>query len=338
MKKATVIGSGSWGTALAVLLANNGLNVNMWCWDESRAEKIIAAGENTEYLPGAKLPKSLQVTTDIATSVSEADIIVSALDSTHLKSTLTAFAPHITKNQIIVNGTKGIEDASLKTFSQVIAEILPGCPVAVLSGPTHAEEVSTRIPTACVISSGQRAVAEAMQAVFTSDVFRVYTNPDVIGVELGGALKNVITLAAGVCDGLGFGDNTKAALITRGIAEIARLGVAMGANHNTFAGLSGIGDLIVTCTSMHSRNRRAGILLGKGKTADEVQAEVHMVVEGIHTAAAAYKLAQKYNIEMPITKEVNAILFEGKTPRTALADLMTRDKTTEPLIGCENWL
>lgn len=239
-------------------------------------------------------------------------------------------------NQIIVNVAKGIEETTLMTLSQVIEDEIPQADVAVLSGPSHAEEVGRGIPTTIVVGAGTKKTAEYIQNVFMSDVFRVYTSPDVLGIELGAALKNVVALAAGIADGLGYGDNTKAALITRGIAEIARLGIAMGGKFETFCGLSGIGDLIVTCASMHSRNRRAGILIGKGKTMEEAMDEVNMVVEGVFSAKAAMGLAKKYDVELPIIEQVNEVLFHKKNAAEAVKDLMLRDKKIE-LIGDAEW-
>lgn len=328
MKKIAVIGSGSWGTALAVLLHNNKHSISLWSFKKEEVQNIKSCGENTEFLPGIKIPKEINVTND-ETVVEDADIIVFATPSKFVRNIAQRFSAYINENQIIVNVAKGLEDNTLYRLSEVIENVIPICPVCVLSGPSHAEEVALSIPTVCVVSCKDILVAQQIQDVFMNSVFRVYTSEDIIGVEIGGALKNVIALAAGASDGMGYGDNTKAALMTRGIAEIARLGIAMGAKAETFAGLSGIGDLIVTCTSMHSRNRRAGILLGKGKSLEEALYEVHQVVEGVNTAKAAYDLAKKYNVEMPITAEVNKVLFEGKDTKQAVIDLMNRNKTVE---------
>lgn len=329
MKKIAVIGSGSWGTALAILLHNNGHEVSLWSFKKEEAENIKSCSENKEFLPEIKIPEKIIVTNDENLAVANADIIVLATPSKFVRNICEKFLPYINKNQIIVNVAKGLEDDTLYRLSEVIESVIPQCPVCVLSGPSHAEEVARLIPTTCVVSCKDNLVAQQIQDIFMSHVFRVYTSTDIIGVEMGGALKNVIALAAGVSDGMGYGDNTKAALMTRGITEIARLGVAMGAKAETFAGLSGIGDLIVTCTSMHSRNRRAGILLGKGKSLKETLYEIHQVVEGVNTAKAAYDLSQKYNVEMPITSEINKVLFEGKEAKQAVMDLMTRNKTVE---------
>ena len=276
-----------------------------------------------------KIPESVEFTADTELAVTTADVIVMAVASPYTRSTSKIIAPFVKKGQYIVNVGKGIEEDTLLTLCQIIEQEIPQAVVAVLSGPSHAEEVGRGIPTTCVIGTHKKKDAEYLQNIFMSDVFRVYTSPDMLGICIGGALKNVIALAAGIADGLGYGDNTKAALITRGNAEITRLGVAMGANPHTFAGLSGIGDLIVTCASMHSRNRRAGILIGKGYTKDEAMKEVQMVVEGVFSAKAALELSKKYNIEMPIVEQVNKILFEDKPAAEAVKELMLRDKKIE---------
>ncbi len=329
MKKISVIGSGSWGTALAVMLDKYGHDVTIWSWKEEEARRIREDHEHREFLPGVRINESVKIETSPEKSIEGADIIIAAIPSKFVRLNMEKFAPYFKKEQIIVNVAKGLEDGSLLTLAEVIKDCVPQCEVCVLSGPSHAEEVGRDIPTACVVASHDEATAKMIQEEFMNPNFRLYTNTDVLGVELGGALKNIIALAAGMSDGLSYGDNTKAALMTRGIAEISRLGIAMGAKADTFGGLSGIGDLIVTCTSMHSRNRRAGILLGQGKTLDETLQEVHMVVEGVNTAQAAYHLSQKYNVNMPITSEINKVLFEGKDARKAVLDLMMRDKTSE---------
>lgn len=331
MKKISVIGSGSWGTALAVMLDKYGHDVTMWSWKEEEAKSIRQCKENKEFLPGVKIRESLKIVTSPKEAVSGSDIIIAAVPSKFVRTNIEKFAPFLTSNQVIVNVAKGLEDGTLYTLSEVIEECVPNCEVCVLSGPSHAEEVGRDVPTACVIASKKQEIAEMIQTEFSNPNFRLYTNSDVIGVELGAALKNVIALAAGMSDGLGFGDNTKAALMTRGIVEISRLGVAMGGDYKTFAGLSGIGDLIVTCTSMHSRNRRAGIMLGKGKSLEETLKEVHMVVEGVNTAKAALDMAKAHNVDMPITFEINEVLFNGKNPKKAVLDLMLRDKKAEEI-------
>lgn len=328
MSKISVIGSGSWGTALAVLLCNNGHNVVLWSRVKEKAEKISEDRENKEYLPEIILPKNINVTY-IDEDIKNSDMIIFAVPSKAVRKTAERFLNYFSENQIIVNVAKGIEEGSLLRLSQVIKDVVPFCRVAVLSGPSHAEEVGKGMVTACVAASECIDIAEEIQKMFMNPVFRVYTNTDIIGVEIGGALKNLIALAAGISDGVGFGDNSKAALMTRGIVEISRLGVAMGGKAETFSGLSGIGDLIVTCTSKHSRNRMAGVLLGRGKSLEDTLKEVHMVVEGVNTAKAAYDLSVKYNVNMPITKEIYDVLFFGQDTKQAVVNLMTRDKTAE---------
>lgn len=325
----SVLGSGSWGTALACLLSDNGHDVKLWSFDAKEASSINENRENKVYLPGVEIPPSLTVLSDKAQALSNCEMVVNVVPSKFVRSTMEAFKGIIPENSIIVNAAKGIEEGSYKMLSQVISEVYPESSVAVLSGPSHAEEVGRKIPTTVVASSKNLEIANIVQDVFMNEYFRVYTNTDLTGVELGGALKNVVALAAGISDGMGFGDNTKAALMTRGIKEISQLGSAMGAEINTFFGLSGIGDLIVTCTSMHSRNRRAGILLGQGKSLEDTLTEIHQVVEGVNTSNAAYELSLKYNVDMPITAEINAVLNHGKDPKKAVYDLMTRDKKQE---------
>ena len=329
MAKVSIIGAGSWGLGLAVLLNNNGHGVKVWSVFPEEIEELKVTRENKKCLPGVKIPETIEFTADTEYAVTTADVIVMAVASPYTRSTSKIIAPFVKKGQYIVNVGKGIEEDSLLTLCQIIEEEIPNVTVAVLSGPSHAEEVGRGIPTTCVIGTHKKKDAEYLQNIFMSDVFRVYTSPDMLGICIGGALKNVIALAAGIADGLGYGDNTKAALITRGIAEIARLGIAMGADAITFTGLSGIGDLIVTCASMHSRNRRAGILIGKGYTKDEAMKEVQMVVEGVFSAKAALQLAKKYNVEMPIVEQVNEVLFDDKSPADAVRELMLRDKKIE---------
>lgn len=326
--KIAVIGSGSWGTALAVLLADNKHDVILWDGRKEITKSINLKRENTPVLPGVRLNDNILATSDDE-AVAEAEMAVMVVSSKAVRIVCERFKNIFKKDEIIVSASKGLEDGSLLRLSQVIEEVLPQCRAAVLSGPSHAEEVGRKMATTCVASANDTETAQKVQDVFMSPVFRVYTNDDIIGVELGGALKNLIALAAGFSDGAGFGDNTKAALMTRGIVEISRLGVAMGAKKETFSGLSGIGDLIVTCTSMHSRNRRAGILLGQGKSLDEALDEVQMVVEGVNTAKAAYDLAVKYNVDMPITKAIYDVLFNGADTKQTVIGLMTRDKTSE---------
>lgn len=329
MRKIGVLGAGSWGTALAIVLAKNGHQVTLWSIVESEVKMLREHREHMERLPGVPLPDSIQIESDLESSCREKDLLVFAVASPYVRSTAKLAAPFIAKGQIIVNVAKGIEEASLMTLSEILEEELPDTDIAVLSGPSHAEEVSREIPTTVVIGAKTKPTAMFIQEIFMNDVFRVYTSPDIIGIELGGSIKNVIALAAGVIDGLGLGDNTKAALMTRGIAEMSRLGTAMGGKIETFSGLSGIGDLIVTCTSKHSRNRNAGYLIGKGYTTDEAMKEVKQIVEGVYSAKAALLLARKYQVSMPIVEEVNQVLFDGKTAKAALYDLFSRDKRNE---------
>ena len=326
--KIAVIGSGGWGTAAAVLLKNNGHDVTLWSWLEEESRRLSTELENKEFLPGIKIPADIEFTSDIS-CVKDKDIIMLVTPSKAVRSTAKSMSSYVKKGTIVVILSKGIEEKTLKTLSDVVTEEIPQGIIAVMSGPSHAEEVAKGIPTTNIVACENPDSARRIQNVFMSDNFRVYTGSDVIGVELGGALKNVIALCAGILDGIGFGDNTKAALMTRGIAEIARLGVKMGANHDTFWGLSGVGDLIVTCTSMHSRNRRAGILIGQGKTVDEAINEVHMVVEGIVNCRAAYELSLKYNVDMPIVTEAYNVLYNNKNPKDAVIDLMIRNKKDE---------
>ena len=329
MANISIMGAGSWGIALSILLNNNGHNVKIWSVFPQEIEELDKTRENKKCLPGVIIPDSIHFTTKAEDAVNGADVIVLAVASPYTRSTARLFAPFVKEGQYIVNVGKGIEEETLETLYDVVSDEIPNATLAVLSGPSHAEEVGRGIPTTCVIGTKHKKDADYLQNIFMSDVFRVYTSPDVLGICIGGSLKNVIALAAGIADGLGYGDNTKAALITRGITEIARLGVAMGAEIETFIGLSGIGDLIVTCASMHSRNRRAGILIGKGYTQDQAMEEVQMVVEGVFSAKAALKLSEKYNVEMPIVYQVNEILFNNKKPDLAVRDLMLRDKKIE---------
>lgn len=326
--KISVIGSGGWGTALAILLKNKGLDVTLWSWIESESEALRENGENKEFLPGIKLPGGILFTSDIS-AAADTEMAVLATPSHALSKTAESLGKVIKAGIPIVNVTKGIDSGSLMRFSQVTAEKCPHNPVAVLCGPSHAEEVARGIPTAVVAASQDLKIAEAVQDTFMTPLFRVYTNTDVIGVELGAALKNVIALCAGILDGLSMGDNTKAALMTRGLSEMKRLGVKMGADPATFSGLTGVGDLIVTCTSMHSRNRRAGILIGQGKPVKEALDEVHAVVEGVYATECAYRLAKEFRVEMPITEAAYNVLFLGKSPKDEVYSLMTRGKKHE---------
>ena len=329
MAKAGIIGAGSWGCALAWLLCNNGNQVTMWSALEDEIRMLQKTHEHKDKLPGVKLQEEIRFTAELKEAVEGQDVLVLAVPSPFTRSTAANMASFVKEGQKIINVAKGIEETTLMTLSQIIEQEIPQAEVAVLSGPSHAEEVGKGIPTTIVVGSKDKETAELLQNLFMSKVFRVYTSSDVLGIELGAALKNVVALAAGIADGLGYGDNTKAALITRGIAEIARLGISMGGRIETFYGLTGIGDLIVTCASMHSRNRRAGILIGKGATMEEAMAEVKMVVEGVYSAKAGYALSQKYQVSMPIIEQVNQILFEGKPAAEAVGELMLRDKKVE---------
>lgn len=336
MAKVSVIGAGSWGTALSILLHSNGHEVTLWSIMEAEVAMLNEQHEHKDKLPGVKLPEDMRITTDLESSVKGAELMVLAVPSPFTRSTAHSMAPFVEDGQIIVNVAKGIEESTLMTLSEIVEQEIPNCRAAVLSGPSHAEEVGRGLPTTVVAGAHDRKTAEFIQNIFMNQVFRVYTSPDMLGIELGGALKNVIALAAGIADGLGYGDNTKAALITRGIAEMSRIGLAMGGRIESFSGLSGIGDLIVTCASVHSRNRKAGYLMGQGKTMKEAMDEVKMVVEGVYSAKAAVGLARKYGVEIPIIEQVNAVLFEDKPAREAVNELMLRDKKIEnPLLPWE---
>lgn len=328
MAKVSIIGGGSWGIALAVLLHNNGNEITIWSAVESEIEMLRTEHEH-KMLPGVKLPEDVHFTIDDKEAVEGKDLLVFAVASAYTRQTAHRLSSLVAKDQKIVNVAKGVEEHTLMTLSEIIEQEIPQADVSVLSGPSHAEEVSRGLPTSIVVGSRHRKTAEYIQNLFMNEVFRVYASPDVLGIELGGSLKNVVALAAGIADGLGCGDNTKAALITRGITEIARLGTAMGGKFETFCGLTGIGDLIVTCASMHSRNRRAGILIGKGYSMEEAMKEVQMVVEGVYSARAAMELSKKYQVQLPIIEQVNQVLFEGKSADEAVKDLMLRDKKQE---------
>lgn len=329
MARIGMIGAGSWGTALTWLLTNNGHEVTVWSALSAEIEMLWREHEQKEKLPGVKLSETTAFTTDLARAAEGMDLLVLAVPSPFTRSTSKQLCPLVREGQIIVNVAKGIEENTLLTLSQIIEQEIPQAEVAVLSGPSHAEEVGRGMPTAITAAARRKRTAEYVQNIFMSDVFRVYASPDVYGVELGAALKNVVALAAGIADGIGCGDNTKAALITRAIKEIAALGMKLGGHFETFYGLSGIGDLIVTCASMHSRNRRAGILIGQGKTMQEAMDEVHMVVEGVYSAKAAMELSARCGVPLPIIEQVNAVLFSGKSAVQAMNDLMMRDKKIE---------
>ena len=331
MAKISVIGSGGWGIALTILLYKNGHDLTIWSFDKKETEELKTTRENKTKLPNILLPEDIKVTDNLKEAVDNKDVLILAVPSKAIRSVSKSLKDIIKDNQIIVNVAKGLEEDTLKTMTDIIEEELKGKKpqVAVLSGPSHAEEVGKGIPTTCVVSAHNKELTLYLQNIFMNPSFRVYTSPDMLGIEIGGALKNVIALAAGIADGLNYGDNTKAALITRGIKEISALGVAMGGEQSTFYGLTGLGDLIVTCASMHSRNRRAGILLGQGKTLNEAIKEVNMVVEGVYSAKSALMAAKKYNVEIPIIEQVNAVLFENKNAAEAVNELMIRDKKLE---------
>lgn len=332
--KIAVLGAGGFGIALAVMTANHANKVTLWSAFEQEVEHLRRQRENERLLPGVKLPDSVNVTTDSG-CVKDCEMIIFAVPSGAVAQVAQHFSGIIEPQSVLVNVGKGLEENTLQRLSEVIRQALPKNRIVVLSGPSHAEEVARGVPTTVVAASTDHEAAEFVQEALMNRSLRIYVNDDVVGVELGGALKNIIALAAGITDGLALGDNSKAALMTRGITEMARLGVRLGARTETFAGLSGIGDLIVTCTSMHSRNRRAGILIGQGKTAEEAIREVGMTVEGYRSALCAYRLAQRVGVEMPIINEVYRVLYENKSAKDALKDLMGRPKKHE---GEQIWL
>ncbi|MGO5075374.1 NAD(P)H-dependent glycerol-3-phosphate dehydrogenase [Clostridium sporogenes] len=323
------LGAGSFGTALAVMLGKKGLKVNIWHRKNNIVEDINIKKENIKYLPKVVIPAGIKAYNEIEKSIQQCEFIVLAVPSHVIRQVCKKIQPFIKENQTIVSIAKGIEEGTGKRLSEVIEEELPNNPIVVLSGPSHAEEVAQDIPTTVVVSSKHMDIAKKVQDLFMTNKFRVYTNDDLIGVEIGGAVKNIIALAAGVSDGIGYGDNTKAALMTRGMSEIIRIGTKLGGKQETFSGLTGMGDLIVTCTSMHSRNRRAGILIGKGYSTEEAIEEVGMVVEGIKACRAFYILKEKLDVEMPITDTLYKVLFENKEPNYGVYELMTRDKKME---------
>ncbi|MDQ7791774.1 MAG: NAD(P)H-dependent glycerol-3-phosphate dehydrogenase [Clostridia bacterium] len=328
----TVVGAGSWGTALAQVLVQNGRSVRLWARRGELIRDIIEQGENRRYLPGVKLDPEIEVLSNLPVALRGSNLVVFAIPSQSFRGVLREALPYLASGAVIVNVAKGIEERTQLRLSDVYRQERADADkslYAALSGPSHAEEVGLGLPTAIVASSPHPGTAEVVQDAFMSPNLRVYTNPDLTGVELGGALKNIIALGTGIADGLGFGDNTKAALMTRGLAEITRLGVHLGADPLTFGGLAGVGDLIVTCTSMHSRNRRAGIAIGKGLSVADAEQSVNMVVEGVRTTRAAHELARKLDVVMPITTEIYRVLFEGVSPREAVGNLMTRSRTRE---------
>ena len=330
--KISVLGAGGWGTTLAVLLYYNGHKVSLWEYNPDYFTELLYKRENVIFLPGIKIPEDINITNNIEDAVADSNMIILAVPSQFLRSSIAKLDFSKIKNSILVSVAKGIENKTLMTMSHMIKDVFPQISedqIGALSGPSHAEEVSRRIPTAVVAASASMETSQLIQSAFMTSYFRVYSSTDVLGVELGGAFKNVIAIGAGIIDGVKFGDNTKAAIMTRGVAEISRLGIAMGANPETFAGLSGMGDLIVTCMSRHSRNRYVGEQIGAGKTLQEVISSMNMVAEGVDTSRSASQLAAKYNIETPITTEVYKILFEDKNPVIAATDLMTRDMKME---------
>lgn len=327
MAKVTVLGAGAFGVSLAVMADNYGHDVTVWSSIKEEIEAIKRDGEQKQKLPGVKVSESIKLATDIS-CVKGSDIVLFGIPTAFVRKVARDAAPYITPNMIVVNTGKGFEVDTHKRMSEVLCEEIKNAPIVALSGPSHAEEVGLGIPTTVVVASVDKKAAYYVQDVLCNEVFRIYLNNDIIGCEIGGALKNIIALSSGICDGMGYGDNTKAALMTRGISEIARLGVAMGANMETFAGLTGIGDLIVTCTSMHSRNRRAGILIGQGVAPEEAVKQVG-TVEGYSCCKAAWELSRKLNVEMPITEQLYKILFEGGVVKEALGNLMTRPNRHE---------
>lgn len=329
MADISIIGAGSWGTALSVVLHKNGHHITVWSALEPEIAMLKEKHEQTEKLPGVKLPEDMVFTSDIKLAVEGKEMLVLAVPSPFTRSTAKTMAPYVTEGQLVVSVAKGIEEDTLMTLSQIITEEIPQCEVAVLCGPSHAEEVGTGLPTTLVSGAKKRVTAELVQNTFMNETLRIYTSPDMLGMEIGASLKNVIALAAGMADGLGYGDNTKAALITRGISEMGRLALAMGAKFETVSGLTGMGDLIVTCASRHSRNRRAGMLMGQGYTMQQAMDEVKMVVEGVYSAKAAISLAGKYQVSMPIIEQVYEVLFEDKPAKEAVRELMLRDRKVE---------
>ena len=322
-----VLGAGGWGIGLALVASRNKHKVTLWSFDQEELEDLRLHNQNRSRLPGVFLPIGMELTGDMA-AAEGADMIVMAVPSFAIRSTAKALAPHLVPGTLVVNAGKGLEDDSLQRFSQVLEEELPTARIAVLSGPSHAEEVARKAPTTVTVSATDMEVARQVQQALNQPYFRIYLNADLIGVELGGALKNVIALCAGIVDGLGMGDNTKAALMTRGLAEIARLGKAMGGHKSTFAGLSGMGDLMVTCGSMHSRNLRAGVLIGRGESVEEAIRRVG-TVEGYLASRAAYKLAQSYGVEMPIVEQCYRVCYEGLDPRQGVSELISRPSGSE---------
>ncbi|MBM7564474.1 NAD(P)H-dependent glycerol-3-phosphate dehydrogenase [Paenibacillus sacheonensis] len=330
-RKAAVLVAGSWGTALAAVLADNGFDVALWSRNEAQVEEINRLRTNSRYLNEAVLPERIVATTDMEQAVRGAELLLFVAPSAAMRDVAKQAAPYLHEEAIVVHATKGFESGTFKRMTTVLAEelVIGAERLVVLSGPSHAEEVVRKLPTTVVVASSSMESAERAQDAFITNYFRVYTNKDVVGVEVAGAIKNIIALGAGLTDGLGFGDNAKAALLTRGLAEISRLGNAMGANPLTFAGLAGVGDLVVTCTSKHSRNWRAGAMLAEGLSLDAVLDRMGMVVEGVRTTSAARELSRQFDVEMPITEQLYQVLFQQKSPRSAVESLMGRGRTHE---------
>ena len=328
-KKISVLGTGGWGTALSIVLHNKGHNVTLWGSTPDYVEYLKKHRENKKYLKGIEIPSDLKITSDIAETQIETDLIVIAIPTPYVRKTIKPFKNHYLPGTPIVSVIKGIENETLMRGSEILRDVLGEQPIALLLGPSHAEEVARKLPTTVVIACNDIQVAKEIQDIFITERFRVYTNTDVIGVEIGTSIKNVIAIAAGICDGLGFGDNSKAALITRGLAEMTRLGVAMGGQRDTFSGLAGLGDLITTCVSPYGRNRLVGEQIAKGKKLSQLLEEMDQVAEGVLTTKSVCKLANKYNVEMPITKEIYNVLFEDKDPIKAVNELMVREPKSE---------
>lgn len=328
-KRITILGDGGWGTALAILLCGKGHHVTLWGNFPDYMAELKRTRENRKFLPGVTIPASVVLTDSISEALQSPQIAVAAIPVVYLRSALEKIKPHYPKRVPVVSIAKGIENDTLLRSSEIIAHVLGDVPIAMLLGPSHAEEVARRLPTSVVASSRDMSLAESIQGIFMTDRFRIYTNPDTVGVEIASAVKNVIAIASGICEGLGFGDNSKAALITRGLAEISRLGVAMGANPKTFGGLTGLGDLITTCISPYGRNRAVGMAIGKGKKLKEVLAGMDQVAEGVWTTKSALALAERHGVEMPITAQVFEVLFNDKDPLRAVSDLMMRGAKAE---------
>lgn len=327
--KVTFIGGGSFGTALSILLSKKGVNVSVWDKDLRVIEDINVKRENLKYLPKVTIPSNVKAYEDLEEALLGSEAVILAVPSHVIREVSKKLNPYVNKNQIIVSIAKGIEESTQKRLSEVIEDEIPNNPIVILSGPSHAEEVAIDIPTTVVVTSKNMEAAAKIQDLFMTNKLRVYTNDDLVGVEIAGAVKNIIALAAGVSDGIGYGDNTKAALMTRGMSEIIRIGTKLGGKIETFSGLTGMGDLIVTCTSMHSRNRRAGILIGQGHSTEKVTDEIGMVVEGIKACRAFYLLKEKLGVSMPITDVLYKVLFEGKDPKYGVYELMSREKKDE---------